>query len=65
MEAERIVIFPSKYHTAPPKNEHENTVPRYSELATGAFKIPKKDPRLQACFLKIRQDILRNRGEVE
>ncbi|ADV45692.1 DciA family protein [Nitratifractor salsuginis] len=64
MEADRIVIFPSKFHTGSNSSkEDEETVPHYSELATGTFRIPETDEPLRECFLKIRHDILRNRGE--
>lgn len=66
MEADRIVIFPSRYHATPAAaKEDDETVPRYSELATGDFRLPENDERLQKCFLRIRRDILRNRGEAE
>ena len=65
MAADRIVIFPSRYHPMPGEENDGETVPRYREIADGAFRLPESDPELREAFLRIRESIRRNRGERE
>ncbi len=65
MEADQVVIFVSKYHKQQFENSNAQSTPYYLEIATGSFRIPKDNQRLKECFLKIRQDILRNREKAQ
>ena len=61
MQAEKIVIFHSKYHTIPHENEDKDTVPYYNELATPDFVIASKDDALTQKFENIKKQIVCNK----
>ena len=61
IEAERIVIFNSKYAAGHDKESAEATDPVYSELSCGEFDIHTEDQALREKFDAIRKCILENR----
>ncbi len=61
MQVDKIVIFQSKYHT-PQQVDKQDTIPHYKELATGDFQLPQSNQKLKELFLKIQQNIYKNRG---
>jgi len=65
MAADRIVIFPSKYHPMPDASDERESIPRYREAAEGNFPLPESDPELRDAFLRIRESIRRHRGGSE
>jgi len=61
IEAEKIVIFNSRYAAKHDQDTHEATDPGYSELAEGEFDICTKDQALREQFEAIKKYILENR----
>jgi len=57
MQAEKIVVFHSKYHPIKIKNPEISTVPYYSELASCDFPIECKDEALLEKFEDIKKCI--------
>ena len=53
MQAEKVLIFHSKYHAMPEEKTSYSTVPHYHERATGDFEIPQ-DKELKAKFEHIK-----------
>ena len=61
-EVKDVQFFVSKFHT-PKKVEIDlKTIPHYQELAKGEFEIKTKNEQLKEIFLKIKEDIERNRA---
>jgi len=65
MEAEKVVVFLSRYHQPPEGEEDRPTIPRYHEQASGEFSLPEGDEALAESFDRIRKWIRRNREEPE
>jgi len=63
MEADEVVIFLSRFHRPSEENAAVSTLPRYTELAEGAFTIHTDNEALRETLERIRNAILRNRGE--
>lgn len=57
MQADKVVVFHSKYHTMSPEKSLESTVPHYQERATGTFEMPK-DENLKTFFERIKSLVL-------
>jgi hypothetical protein len=62
MEAEKVVIFLSRYHREDEKPLLPS-VPHYSEQARGEFPVSTEDPRLAETLERIREWIRKNRQE--
>ena len=60
LQADKVVIFHSKFHKVPTQTEKSSTVPYYYELAEGEFKIDTKDTKLQEKFEAIKSTIKKN-----
>lgn len=60
LQADKVVIFHSKFHKVPTQTEKSSTVPYYYELAEGEFKIDTKDSKLQEKFEAIKTTIKKN-----
>ncbi|HFS82463.1 MAG TPA: DUF721 domain-containing protein [Epsilonproteobacteria bacterium] len=60
LKADKVVVFHSRYHplTTPPVPE---TVPHFTELATGTFPVKSDTPELIEQFERIKTTIGRNR----
>ena len=56
MQAEKVVVFHSKYHAMPEEKSQLSTVPHYHERAQGSFDIPE-DEKLRTLFEQIRNHI--------
>ena len=50
MEADKVGIFDSKFHTPPPRKTQNDTIPRYYEQATSNFTIETDDMELREKF---------------
>lgn len=61
LQADKVVIFHSKYHKPPTHTEESSTVPRYYELAEGEFNVCTEDAKLQEKFEAIKNSIKKNR----
>ncbi len=61
MEADKIIIFQSKYHMPRVLKDIEDTIPYYKEMAVGDFKLPKSNPKLKELFSQIQEAIKHNR----
>lgn len=61
LQADKVVIFHSKYHKLPDEIQNEDTVPRYSELASSAFEIATEDEALKEKFNALKILIEKNR----
>jgi len=53
MQADKVVIFHSKYYAMPQEKSKSSTVPHYYERAQGAFETPE-DEKLKAVFERIK-----------
>ena len=64
MNVSKIIVFESKYSLTSKESIDKSmeTIPRYTELATGNFDINIENAELREYFEKIRDDILKNRG---
>jgi hypothetical protein len=60
LQAEKVIIFHSKYHPVKRKKQEEETIPYYEELAKSEFTIQTEDEALKAQFEKIKETILCN-----
>lgn len=60
MQAQKVVVFHSKYHTMPKEKSEEKTVPHYHERAAGTFETPK-DEKLKTLFERIKSLIVCNK----
>jgi len=63
LQAEKVVVFHSKYHPLPQKHQQTSTIPRYHELATADFTILSPDAELREKFETIRQHIQTETGK--
>lgn len=61
LQADKVVIFHSKYHKPPTKREKLSTVPHYFELAEGEFEICTDDAKLEEKYKKIKNSIENNK----
>jgi len=61
LQAEKVVIFHTKYHPVHTKEEEE-TIPYYEELAQSSFNIETDDEALRSQFEKIKETIKCNRS---
>ena len=61
LQAEKVVIFHSKYHPVVPKKT-PSTVPYYEELAKSEFEVKTDNEALRAQFEKIKETIQCNRS---
>ena len=61
LQADKVVIFHTKYHPVHTKNE-EDTIPYYEELAQSNFHIETDDEALKSQFEKIKETIKCNRS---
>lgn len=61
LQAEKVVIFHTKYHPVHTK-EKEETIPYYEELAQNSFTIETEDKALKSQFEKIKETIKCNRS---
>lgn len=57
MEADKVVVFDSKFHTPSPLKTQSDTIPRYAEQATSRFTIESDDTELKEKFETIRKQI--------
>jgi len=57
LQAEKVVIFHSKYRSILQTDVDLSTVPYYSELATSDFRIESRDEELKAKFESVKQHI--------
>ena len=57
LQAEKVVIFHSKYRSIIQKDTTTKSIPYYSELASSNFTIESKDPDIKAQFEKIKTTI--------
>jgi hypothetical protein len=60
LQADKVVIFHSKFYKVPTEAGKSSTVPHYYELAEGEFKIDTKDTKLQEKFDAIKTTIKKN-----
>ena len=60
LQADKVVVFHSKYHKLPTQTEESATVPHYYELAEGEFEICSDDAKLQEKFEAIKTSIKKN-----
>ena len=60
MQADKVVVFHSKYYAMPEEKTSYTTVPHYEERAFGDFELPK-DTELKAKFEHIKALITCNR----
>jgi hypothetical protein len=58
--ANKVVFFNSKFKTIIQDEKKEQTIPYYSEMASGDFEIECKDEDLQEAFKKIKSMIKKN-----
>ncbi len=58
---ENVQFFVSKYYQPKDININLDTIPFYQELSSGKFEIKVKNDKLKEIFLKIKEDIKRNR----
>lgn len=58
LQAEKIVIFHSKYRSIIREEAETSTVPYYNELASSDFSIESEDDEIKAKFEAIRERIL-------
>lgn len=56
MQAEKIVVFHSKYHAMPEEKDADESVPHYEERAQGNFDMPA-DEALKERFERIKEII--------
>jgi len=61
LQAQKVVIFYSKYRSVFKEDRTQETVPYYEELASSDFTIDTQDPELQKSFEKIKETIRCNR----
>jgi len=61
MQAEKVVIFHSKYYPIEKTQEDISTVPYYNELASNEFEIKSNDEDIIAKFKKIKESIACNK----
>ena len=61
LQADKVVIFHSKYHKLPAKTDNDTTIPHYFELASGEFEICTEDMNLKEKFDNIKRNIEKNR----
>ena len=61
MRVSKIVVFESKYSIVQDSEQIEDTIPRYSEMATGDFEVTIENEEIRRYFEKIREDIIKNR----
>jgi len=61
MQANKVVVFHSKYHPVEKEKEHISTVPYYHELASAGFDIQCKDEQLIDKFEQIKKTITCNK----
>ncbi len=57
MQAQKVVVFHSKYHPVKKEEEAISTVPYYHERASTAFKIETKDEELKEKFETLKKVI--------
>ena len=57
MQADKVVVFHSKYRSIVKELPEESTVPYYSELATSEFVIENQDEEIREKFEKIKEQI--------
>ncbi|OYY55327.1 MAG: hypothetical protein B7Y52_05765 [Sulfurovum sp. 28-43-6] len=60
MQADKVIIFHSKYYAMPEEKTSYTTVPHYEERASGDFELPK-DAELKTKFEQIKALITCNR----
>ncbi|MFT7878761.1 MAG: hypothetical protein ABXS91_00050 [Sulfurimonas sp.] len=60
LQADKVVIFHSKFHKVTTQGEKSSTVPYYYELAEGAFEVCSEDAGLQEKFEAIKTSIKKN-----
>ncbi|UFH58795.1 hypothetical protein [Sulfurovum mangrovi] len=60
LQADKVVIFHSRFHKVPNQAENTSTVPHYYELAEGEFEICSEDTKLQEKFEAIKTSIKKN-----
>ena len=56
MQAEKVVVFHSKYHPMPQEKASDETIPHYEERAQGNFETPN-DEALKEKFERIKEII--------
>ncbi len=61
LQAQKVIIFYSKYRSVFKEDRTQETVPYYEELASSDFTIDTQDPELQKSFEKIKETIRCNR----
>ena len=57
MQADKVVVFHSKYRSIVTEEPDESTVPYYNELATSEFDIEDLDEDLKEKFMQIKETI--------
>jgi hypothetical protein len=62
IKAGKIIIFNTKYRS-PESAKETNSIPHYSEMATGEFDDHTDDPRLKAQFDRLKKNIQKNRTD--
>jgi hypothetical protein len=60
LEANKIIVFDSKYHSIEKKTSKIDTIPYYNESAKGLFEINTKEPKLKEKFENIKKSIKKN-----
>jgi hypothetical protein len=61
LQADKVVIFHSKYHKPPTEAAVASTVPHYQEMAEGDFEVQTTDTKLQEKFEQTKKLIEKNR----
>lgn len=61
LQADKVVVFHSKYHTIIEEKPESSTVPYYNELASDNFDINTQDSELAAKFKQIQETIACNK----
>jgi hypothetical protein len=57
MQADKVVVFHSRYHPAAERKEESSTIPYYHERASSDFKIESEDADLIQKFEHIKEQI--------
>jgi len=61
LQADKVIVFHSKYHTIIEEKPESSTVPYYNELASDNFDINSEDDELVAKFKQIQETIACNK----
>lgn len=60
LQADKVVIFHSKYHKPPAETADTSAVPHYQEMAEGNFEVKTSDTKLQEKFETAKKLIEKN-----